>query len=126
MGIEHGESSVTIDGNIISVTLLGAFNEYGLQEIANALKHTIEGLQGRKFSILVNALEFQGATPEAYVELDKLNAWLNTQNMMAKALLITSDSTLNIIKTRIPSIQSQKMEVFDNKADAIAWLKAQA
>ena len=80
-------------------------------------------MQGESFSILVNNLHFQGATPEAYQELENYNIWLNTQKLIAKAMVITSSITLDVINVRSPSRASQQTKSFDNEEDAMTWLK---
>ena len=64
-----------------------------------------------------------GGTPEAYKELEDYNKWLNSQNLLAKAMVINSMITLDIINMYSPSRGEQKSETFDNETDAIAWLK---
>ncbi len=124
MDIEHGEVIITVDKNIIIVKLEGAFNEFGAKKYTIGVKETIDTFQGKPFSILINNLEVLGGTPEAYEELEKYNQWLNTQNLTAKAMVISSITTLDIINLLCPSRQSQQSKNFDNEEDALNWLKA--
>jgi hypothetical protein len=124
MDIEHGEVTFTLDENIIIVKLEGAFNEFGAKKYTAGVKQIINTFQGRPFSILINNLEVLGGTPEAYEELEKYNKWLNTQNLIAKAMVISSITTLNIINLLSPSRQSQNSKNFDNEEEALNWLKA--
>jgi len=75
MNIEHGETFCEVNGNIIIMRTIGAFNEYGAQNYTNAIKFAVDSLQGSSFSIMVNNLAFLGGTPEAYQELENYNAW---------------------------------------------------
>jgi len=124
MKIEHGEVTITVDKNIIIVKLEGAFNEFGTKKYTAGVKQIISTFQGRPFSILINNLDMLGGTPEAYEELEKYNQWLNTQNLIAKAMVISSITTLDIINLLSPSRQLQKTKSFDNEEDALNWLKA--
>ncbi len=123
--MEHGGHSIVVNGNIIVLKLTGAFNEYGVFKFTQDVKGVIESFNGKIFSILVNNLELLGGTPEAYAELEKYNKWLNNQNMVAKAMVIKSSATLGIINSLVPSIKLQNMKDFDNKYEAIEWLKSQ-
>ena len=123
MGIEHGEVSISLKGNIIVVRNVGAFNEYGAQKYTNGVEAIVDDLKDTSFSILVNNLEFQGATPEAYQELEKYNVWLNQQKLIAKAMVITSNTILDVINKLSPSRASQQTRSFDNEEDAMSWLQ---
>ncbi|WP_019616754.1 hypothetical protein [Psychromonas ossibalaenae] len=123
--MEHGEHSIVVNGNIIVLKFTGAFNEYGVFKFTQDVKNVIEGFNGNIFSILVNNLELLGGTPEAYEEFEKYNKWLNNQNMAAKAIVIKSSATLGIINSLVPSIKSQNIKDFNNKSEAIKWLKEQ-
>jgi len=124
MVIEHGEVAIEVRGNIIIARTVGAFNEYGAQRYTNGVRTIVEGLQEQSFSILINNLEFQGATPEAYQELEEYNAWLNKQKLIGKAMVITSNITLDVIDKLSPSRASQQTRSFDNEKEALNWLKS--
>ena len=121
----HGDNQVSIQDNIISITLRGSCNEYDFQDIGPTVKQAVVQCNGKKFCILVNDLEFIGATPEAYHEFQVLNQWLNTQQLIAKAIVIKSVSVLATIKAQVPAINDQNLKVFDVEEDAIIWLQNQ-
>ncbi len=124
MVIEHGEVTIEVDGNIIIVRTMGAFNEYGTQQYTNGVRKIVDGLQGESFSILINNLQFQGGTPEAYQELEGYNIWLNKQKLIAKAMVIISSINLDVINKLSPSRASQQTRSFDNEKDAMTWLQS--
>ena len=124
MNIEHGEVTIEVIDNIILVRSVGAFNEYGAQKYTNGIRDAVDNLQDKSFSILTNNLEFHGATPEAYQELENYNVWLNQQKLIAKAMVITSNTTLDVINKLSPSRASQQTRSFDNEEDAMHWLQS--
>ncbi|MCJ8294206.1 MAG: hypothetical protein MJK15_07345 [Colwellia sp.] len=124
MGIEHGKVSISLKGNIIVVRNVGAFNEYGAQKYTNGVEAIVNDLPDVSFSILINNLDFLGATPEAYQELENYNVWLNQQKLIAKAMVITSNTTLDVINKLSPSRASQQTRSFDNEDDAMNWLQS--
>jgi len=124
MNIEHGDVAIEVVGNIIIVRTAGAFNEYGAKKYTDGVRTVVDNLAEQGFSILVNNLQFQGATPEAYQELENYNAWLNKQKLIAKAMVITSNITLGVIDKLSPSRASQQTKSFDNEEDAMLWLQS--
>ncbi len=124
MTVAHGEHTIDIQGDIILLKLIGSFNEMGAAKFTKGMKDAILSLKGAPFAILVDDLEVIGGTPEAYAELELYNQWLNTQNMRAKAMVIDSPVTLAIIEKYAPSRAKQNISIFNNRDDAILWLKA--
>jgi len=123
--VPHGEYKLNIDGNILNLQLIGAFNEIGAQQFTSAMKASIKALNGQPFAILVNDLEVIGGTPEAYAELEEYNQWLNTQKLVAKAMVIISPITLAIVDKYAPSRNEQNIAVFNTEEPALIWLKEQ-
>lgn len=123
---EHGESSFCVNKNIITVVMKGAFNEYGFRSFVNRISQIIAEFKGEKFYLLMDMTESIGGTPELYLEADKYNEWLNSQNMIAKAIVINSIVNLNIYKARVKSTLVQDHKFFDNDIDAFTWLKGKS
>ena len=71
MFVGHGSNQVSIQDNIITITLIGSFNEYDFKDIAQKVKQAVAEYNGKQFCILVNDVQLFGATPEAYEELEK-------------------------------------------------------
>ncbi len=124
MSREHGDVAIEVNDNIIIVRTFGAFNEYGTQQYTNGVRAIVNDLKGQSFSILVNNLDFLGGTPEAYQELENYNLWLNQQKLIGKAMVITSNITLDVINKLSPSRASQQTRSFENEKDAINWLQS--
>lgn len=122
---EHGKARFEVSDNIVIVRMDGAFNEYGFITFVKKMKKVVEGFKGEQFSILMNMVEAAGGTPELRREAEKYNAWLNTQNMAAKAVVIECSVTLDIFKARVKNIKGQNMQSFKNEAEAIHWLQTQ-
>ncbi len=121
----HGDAIVDIQGQIVSVTLIGSFDEFGVRKYAEELKQQVMSLQGQEFAVLVNVIAFTGGTPEAYEEIELYNQWLNQENMVAKAMVSISQLTLSIALPRTPARSVQNMENFSDSASAREWLEHQ-
>lgn len=125
MNIEHGESTIVAKENIIHITLKGAFNEYGAIDVSKKTMEIIRNFNQKRFMLLVNLLNLDGATPEAFNISNEFNEWLNSQNMVAKAIVITSQVIKAIDQQWVPSKVVQNIEYFDSENDALIWLKKQ-
>jgi len=125
MAIGQAYNEVSIQDNIISITLKGSLNESDYKNIAQKVKQFVAQCNEEGFCILVNDLQLIGSTLDAYKELEELNQWLNTQKMIAKAIVIERDTLLDTIQTLVPAIKDQKIKTFDAIEDAMLWLKSQ-
>ncbi len=121
---EHGEALIYIKDNIIVAELIGAFNEEGAKKYTQDVKNIVKEFQNKNVFILVNDLKVEGGTPEAYQELEKHNHWLTTQNLIAKAIVIKSSVTVELLDKLSPSQKQQNCKLFDNEIDAFIWLKS--
>ncbi len=123
--ISHGIYKITQHGNTIEVVLSGAFNEFGAIDWTEAVKNIITTYQGKPFAILMDLTQAQGATPEAFDIGERYNEWLNTQNLVAKAVVygskVLKDIELSIAKAK----KKQHIKNFDDIEQARIWLQSQ-
>lgn len=122
MSKKHGDYTISVEGQLIYTSLNGSFNEYGVSCWITAIKSTIAQFNGQAFTMLVNELNAQGATPEALNVANEYNEWLSTQNMKAKAVVYSSDTLKDIDEKRLPSRKKQNVRFFSSIADARQWL----
>lgn len=125
MATKHGESFISIDGDIITVKAIGAFNLEGIVKVITELELIIDNFCQKEFKLLFDYLQTDGGTPEVFEKINECNVWINSQNMVAKALIINSPTNLAILESRTPARKSQNTKQFNDKASAIAWLKLQ-
>jgi hypothetical protein len=126
MNTAHGESVISVTGNVITVKVKGVFNKEGVCELNDELRLIISSYNVDGFKMLFNYLEVEGATPDAYDQIDNFNVWLNNQNMIAKAVVIISPAVLNILNSRAPARKSKNMNSFSSTIKAIQWLDTQS
>ena len=125
MAVAHGQSSISVDGDIITVKAVGAFNVEGITKTIEQLKFFIEGFGQKEFKLLFDYTETDGGTPDVFDKINECNIWLNSQNMVAKAVVIHSEILLKILESRTPARHSQNEQSFDDIASAINWLASQ-
>jgi len=123
---EHGKSYISVDDDIITVKAIGAYNKEGMIKTIEELKSIIESFNQKGFKLLFDYSQTEGGTPDVFDKINECNIWLNSQNMIAKALVINSSMHLSILESRTPARKSQNTKNFNNKASAIAWLKLQS
>ena len=121
----HGQIKVCEEEFIITAAYIGQFNLEGTIIGLKELRNVIESLNGAPFTMLVDDLNVEGGTPEAYAELEVFNQWLNSQKMVAKAMLINSKLQLKIIDTLVESRKVQNIESFTDRKAAMDWLKSE-
>ncbi|MCJ8337126.1 MAG: hypothetical protein MJK10_01530 [Pseudomonadales bacterium] len=126
MAVEHGKYFISVDGDIITVKAVGAFNSEGIVKAIEELESVIESFSQKKFKLLFDYLETEGGTPDVFEKINECNIWLNSQNMVAKALVINSSTYLAILENRTPARSSQNAKSFNDKTSAINWLKLQS
>ena len=129
MEIAHGEFDVSVmrqdKVTMVCTRLSGSFNEEGFQLWMEAMKKAIGSLREESFVMLVDELEATGATPEALTLANQYNSWLNSQAMIAKAVVYSASIYRDIDKKNIPARQSQNIEFFDSVSKAKTWLNEQ-
>ena len=118
----HGKYHIELRGNTIYKSLKGSFNEDAILEIISKEKDIIKNLNSEKFSILIDVLEMEGATPEAFSVIDNYNKWLNTQNLLAQVFVNKSSFLIEINEERVKSQDKTKTKIFDNLEDAQKWI----
>jgi len=126
MDLRHGKCSISVDGNIITVKAIGAFNTEGIVKAIEQLESVIENFCQKEFKLLFDYTETEGGTPEVFDKINECNIWLNSQNMVAKALVIRSATNLDILESRTPARKTQNTKVFDDITAAMNWLKLQS
>lgn len=118
----HGEFDIEVTHSIIKITVLGAFNDIGAKALAVELKNTVIAFDNAAFVIMWDMLGFDGGTPEVFAESEEFNHWLNSKNMIAKALIFTSPPLIAIDKMLVKSKAKQNIRYFENESDASEWL----
>ncbi|AWL13219.1 hypothetical protein HMF8227_02768 [Saliniradius amylolyticus] len=121
----HGNFSVRAEEDLILTRLIGSFNRDGISAYAQAVKDAVGELKGRQFAVLVDDLDVEGGTPEAYQELEKYNQWMSEQAIVAKAFVIDNTAKKAIILHNTPALQRQNVAFFTNRESARIWLRQQ-
>lgn len=121
----HGEREVFKSGRIITARFIGVFNHHGVYRVADEIRECVAQMHGEPFAILIDDLQLQGGTPEAYVAVEEYNQWLNTQQLVAKAMVLDSKAHKDILDKRTPSRAQQNIEYFTDEDSALVWLKSE-
>ena len=96
-----------------------------LMMLAIELKDIVMAYELAPFVLLGDLLGFSGGTPEVFAESEEFNAWLNSRNMIAKALIFTSPALITIDQALVKSKTKQNIQYFENEQDALQWLNKQ-
>ena len=120
--MEHGIFHIAKQPNLLNIKLVGSFNKEGSTAFVEAMKSAIQGFNDISFALLYDITELEGATPDAYEEIEECNLWLNTQKMVAKATVIKSRVQISIVDFLSPSRKQQNTQSFYHNSDAEVWL----
>ncbi len=125
MAIAHGNTTISIEEDIVIIKSIGSFNQESIKQSFQEVKTLIKSIFPKKFKMLADYPQVEGATPESFETIEEINIWLKSQNMVAKAIVIKSSLLLSILKSRSPSRNTLNEKYFDDNNSAINWLKAQ-
>ena len=123
MKTPYGSYNLYIDGNIAFMRFVGMFNAATTTHLAQEARELLEQFGNKDFLIFADMLQLEGATPEAYTIIDEFNQWLNTRNMIGKALLIENKIIVQIARHRVKSFKHQNIQYFSNKDEALMWFE---
>jgi len=121
----HGYSTVEYDKQIIRAQFVGSFNLEGVQEYISKVKKIVKQHHQEKLMLLVDIQKFDGATPEAYTEMDAYNAWCNAQQcIVAKALVTKQRPVQAITRNYAPSYKEKQVQFFETIDETKLWLES--
>ena len=124
--LEHGKYSVSLHHNLLSITLVGMFNDIATATVCQQIKSHVESLQGEKFAILLDCIEYEGSTPEAHHISNEHLLWLNKQNCIARAIIYSQKLYFDIVKNEQPALfELQNRKEFHDHEKAHNWLLTQ-
>ncbi|AZQ84939.1 hypothetical protein EKO29_13640 [Colwellia sp. Arc7-635] len=120
---EHGTYSVLLEGELLNINLSGMFNDLATNSLCQLIEAQIESLNGQRFFILLNCIDYQGSTPEAHDISNQHALWLKQQNCVASAIVYKQNFYFNIAKSQQPALsKSKKRKEFFNMQAAKGWL----
>lgn len=108
----HGQSKVYLKDDIIFSKLSGMFNDLGSEKFTDDVKRLVLLFGDRPFGILIDDLDLEGGTPEAYAILEEYNQLLNTKFLKAKAMVMSSNAHKDIINKLSPSRKNRISSIF--------------
>ncbi len=122
----HGITEVILNGNIIEVELIGGFDELGMRASVDKVIENITLLKDQPFCLLISLTRLIGCTPEGYLELERIDQYLDqAPYFVCKALLATSQLMIQIAQVWVPNAEKQPVHLFSEREKAIVWLNDQ-
>lgn len=126
MKLEHGQYQLKWHGNILLVKLVGSFNEEGtLSYIADA-KQLLEAADMDGYYMLIDDIELEGATPVSYQLVNDFNQWSIDNGLIAKALITSSPTVVNMMYKMAPTFERDNIRSFSAVVEGLAWLESLA
>lgn len=123
---EHGDYSITLSGNQLSIRLSGMFNELATQVVCENIQSSINQLNGESFCMLIDCTFYEGSTPEAHKISNNFLHWLNAQACRARAIVYSKKLYFDIVKNEQPALfELQNRREFYHLSEANDWLRSQ-
>ena len=115
---------IEISEQTIVARLVGSFGESLANSFTSELKQKITELSPSPFYLIINIIDFTGATPEAYQIQENFNQWLRNTSLVAKANVIDSQLISNIVGNQMPSRETELFRIFDSESQAFDWFES--
>lgn len=115
---------IEVSEQTIIARLIGNCSGKLAANFTNELKQTIRNISPKPFYLIINIIEFEGATPEAYQIQENFNQWLRSTNLVAKANVISSQLVSNIVGNQMPSRENQLFKICESEEEAKAWFES--
>jgi hypothetical protein len=115
---------IEISEQTIVARLIGSFGESLANSFTSELKHKITEISPSPFYLIINIIDFTGATPEAYQIQENFNQWLRNTSLVAKANVIDSQLISNIVGNQMPSRETELFRIFDSESQAFDWFES--
>lgn len=119
-----GSYDFRIEGNILFQTFIGMFSENSARAYLKEAQQLIKKFDGNPFFIVIDIREMDGATPEAYDMTEHYNQWVNTQHLVAKAIIVKNKVVGKIGSNRMPTLKTQNLQYFNDIDGALAWFES--
>ncbi|GAA6183616.1 MULTISPECIES: hypothetical protein [Alteromonadaceae] len=118
-----GSYQFRVEGNVVYQTFTGMFSGSTAQAYLSETRKMISQFDGKPFCNLIDIRAMEGLTPEGYEMIDKFNQWVNTQNLAAKAIVVSNDVVGKIVSERVPELKKQNLRYFHDFNEAVKWIK---
>jgi hypothetical protein len=125
--VEHGVYSVVLKGNLLSITLIGSFNELATKSACLQIQAKVDSLNGKAFGVLFNCTGYEGSTPAAHKISNDYFSWVNKQNCLAWAAVYHHAIYAEMAKNEQPAMFEcqNRLEFYDIES-AKLWLANQS
>ncbi|MEP4888714.1 MAG: STAS/SEC14 domain-containing protein [Aliiglaciecola sp.] len=117
-----GSYEFKVEGRIVYQTFTGMFSGKTARTYLRETKQLITQFEGKAFCMLIDIREMEGLTPDGYNMIDNFNQWVNTQNLVAKAIVVSNDVVGKIVSSRVPELKKQNVKYFEDIQTAIKWV----
>lgn len=118
----HGNYEIDFKKEYIYIKYSGMCNVELAKKFYEEFISRVKGRNFTNLKVLVDCLEFDGATPDSYTFSSKVNNWLNSNDLIAKAIITREAIIVKLVEYRDNELRKQNIEVFDNIKDGEEWL----
>jgi hypothetical protein len=130
---EHGDFTVTRQGNILLVHVIGAWNAETAKAYTETIKKTIEPFNGKSWALITNVEQWELCTPDCELLMVKLVAECKDKNLKREAIVNSNVKSIKMelfhkhSKNNSPQTSPEVFQrsFFETDTAAKEWLKIQ-
>lgn len=122
----HGFFELHWEDDCLSLCLAGEWNEVTAERMAARVRELVSARGGRRWALLSDARDWEGATPEAMRIVWEMFVPLRDQGMVAATTVLPLGFQEVVIRPLMRQAKSMtRYRAFQQRADARDWLLAQ-
>lgn len=118
----HGHYNIELRDGYIYIQYIGEFNVEAAESVYRDFKSSLLELDDRNIKVIVDCLEFKGATPECFTVTKKINKLQNDRNLLGKAVISQSEFHKKVLTMQDNEFAKQNVKVFTSVLDGELWL----
>jgi len=127
---EHGDFIVTLDENILLVSVSGAWNAETAKAYAEVVIETINPIKYRAWGVISDVREWELCTPDCKVLIAKLSAKCKGKGMKREAIINSNTESVKLDLFRRHTIKQSSKALpdafercfFETEKEAREWL----
>lgn len=115
MFLEHGSFEFEIQGQILIMRPLGAWNFETAVRCCKEYKELANTINDSPWACLVNLSLWELGTPDIWHEIDKVNAWADTNNEKFEAVICSNSLQNTLLEQTYDKFKNVQTDFFTQR-----------
>jgi hypothetical protein len=118
----HGSYEISIQGEVIVLSLEGSWNLEQAKTFFEAYKPFILKQGFTRFGVLTDFRSLEGGTPDAIAYFEEISVWAMEQGQVARAQVLDSSLKAYIVDQATKDKNLFAIQSFEDKDKALDWM----